>query len=567
MQGGYEMKRQNSRLQRAASVTLSALLLAGTILSPVHAAASEPYESQSAMISAYTDTRQSESRDSGSTAMKKLSKAEIAQMLADAPLDLSSDVFDVVHSCTAPFATGKVKTSALQAAADRLNLIRRLAGLPDVTLDMGLCEEAQYSAVIQGYNGWLDHQPAQPDGMSDEFYRRAYAASSSSNLAAGVTLTYAVDGWMDDSDTYNVDRLGHRRWQLNPTLGKVGFGYIEPSDSRYRSYAAEKVFDTSGSGCDYDFIAWPASGNFPSELFDNTTAWSISLDPEKYQMPHQSDLTVTLTRRSDGKVWTFQGDGYAPSYNKDFFNVDLDYYGVPNCIIFRPEGIETYTGTYTVRIEGLKTTGSQRVEDFTYSVDFFDSTAIEPEQPEQPVAPEKPDQEPLFRDIPANAYYREAVQWAVEQKITGGTSADTFSPDAPCTRGQIVTFLWRAAGSPKPQSTTDPFKDVDANAYYYNAVLWAVEQGITSGTGADTFSPDATVTRGQTVTFLYRAAGSPAVSGTSFSDVPAGAYFASAAAWAAQMGITSGTGNGNFSPQANCSRAQIATFLFRQYGK
>ena len=105
------------------------------------------------------------------------------------------------------------------------------------------------------------------------------------------------------------------------------------------------------------------------------------------------------------------------------------------------------------------------------------------------------------------------------------------------------------------------------NAYYYNAVLWAVERGITSGTGADTFSPDATVTRGQTVTFLYRAAGSPTVSGSSFSDVPAGAYFANAAAWAAQNSITSGTGNGNFSPQANCSRAQIVTFLFRQYGK
>lgn len=553
--------KKSIRLQRAASVTLSALLLAGTILSPAHAAASKPYESQSAMIAAYADTNQSGGRDSGSTAMKKLTKAEIAQLLANAPLDWSSNVFDAIPSCTAPFAAGKVKTATLQGAADRLNLLRRLAGLPDVELDLGLCEEAQYSAVIQGYNGGLDHRPAQPDGMSDSFYRRAYEASSSSNLAAGVTLTYAVDGWMDDSDTYNIDRLGHRCWQLYPTLGKVGFGYVEPTESRYRSYAAEKVFDTSGSGCDYDFISWPASGNFPSDLFAHNTAWSVTLDPTKYQTPRQSDLTVTLTRQSDGKSWTFQGDGYAPSYNEDYFNVDLDYYGVPNCIIFRPEGVETYAGTYTVRIEGLKTTGGRSVDDFTYSVDFFDKDNIEPEQPEQP------ERGALFRDVPENAYYRDAVQWAVEQKITGGTSADTFSPDAPCTRGQIVTFLWRAASSPKPQSTTDPFKDVDANAYYYNAVLWAVEQGITSGTGANTFSPDATVTRGQTVTFLYRAAGAPAVSGASFGDVPAGAYFADAAAWAAQNGITSGTGGGNFSPQANCSRAQIVTFLFRQYGK
>ena len=562
---------KNNQLHRAVSAALSVLLLAGAIVSPAHATVSKPYESQSATITAYTDTRQSGGRDSGSTSMKKLSKAEIAQMLVDAPLDLSSDVFDAIPSCTAPFSAGKVKTTALRAAVDRLNLMRRLAGLPDVTLDMDLCENAQYGAVIQGVIGSLDHRPAQPAGMSDEFYRQAYAASSSSNLAAGVTLTYAVDGWMDDSDTYNVDRLGHRRWQLNPTLGKVGFGYIEPSDSRYHSYAAEKVFDTSGSRCDYDFISWPASGNFPSDLISLNTAWSVTLAPDKYQTPRQSDLTVTVTRESDGKVWTLRGDDYAPTYYENYFCVDTAGYGVANCIIFRPDGTEetqNYNGIYTVRIDGLKTIDGRSVKDFTYSVDFFDSTAIEPEQPaEQPVAPQKPDQAPLFRDVPANAYYRDAVQWAVEQKITGGTSADTFSPETPCTRGQIVTFLWRAAGSPKPQSATNPFRDVDANAYYYNAILWAVEQGITSGTGAGTFSPDATVTRGQTVTFLYRTAGSPAASGSSFDDVPAGAYFADAAAWAAQTGITSGTGNGKFSPQANCSRAQIVTFLFRQYGK
>lgn len=490
------MKKRN-HLQRVTGLTLSALLLAGTLISPVGAVESKSYDNLSSAVTLYNDARQGGNRNSGSTTMKKLSKAEFLQLMEAAPLDWSSDVFDAMPSCTAPFALGSVKTSALQGAANRLNLLRRLAGLPSVTLDMGLCEDAQYSAVIQGYNGWLNHQPAQPDGMSDSFYQRAYAASSSSNLAAGVTLTYAVDGWMDDSDTGNIDRLGHRRWQLNPELGKVGFGYVEPTDSRYRSYAAEKVFDTSG-GCDYDFIAWPASGNFPSELFSSTTAWSVSLNPEEYQVPRQSDLTVTLTRQSDGKVWTFQGETYDPSYSEDFFNVDLGYYGIPNCIIFRPAGIGEYAGTYTVRIEGLKTTSGQRVENFTYEVDFFDKDNIAPAQPEQPT------QGSSFRDVPANAYYREAVEWAVEQNITGGTSANTFSPDVSCTRGQIVTFLYRAAGSPAPKSTTNPFKDISSTDYFYNAVLWAVENGITSGTSADTFSPTATVTRGQTVTFLYQ---------------------------------------------------------------
>ena len=168
-----------------------------------------------------------------------------------------------------------------------------------------------------------------------------------------------------------------------------------------------------------------------------------------------------------------------------------------------------------------------------------------------------------FRDVAQNAYYYDAVQWAVEKGITEGTSATTFSPDASCTRAQMVTFLWRAAGSPAPKSAANPFKDVSANDYYYSAVLWAVENGITSGTSADTFAPNATVTRGQTVTFLYRAAGSPAVSGGSFSDVAANAYYANAVAWASQHNITSGVGNGNFAPNADCTRAQIVTLLYR----
>ena len=168
-----------------------------------------------------------------------------------------------------------------------------------------------------------------------------------------------------------------------------------------------------------------------------------------------------------------------------------------------------------------------------------------------------------FRDVKQGDYFYDAVKWAVEKGITEGTSADTFSPGASCTRAQMVTFLWRAAGSPAPKSAANPFKDISVNDYYYNAVLWAVENGITSGTGADTFAPNATVTRGQTVTFLYRAAGSPAVSGGSFSDVAANAYYANAVAWASQNNITSGTGNGKFSPNADCTRGQIVTLLYR----
>ena len=173
-----------------------------------------------------------------------------------------------------------------------------------------------------------------------------------------------------------------------------------------------------------------------------------------------------------------------------------------------------------------------------------------------------------FVDVPASAYYADAVKWAVEQGITTGTSATTFSPEASCTRAQMVTFLWRAAGSPAPKATTTAFTDLDKSAYYYDAVLWAVEQGITTGTSATTFSPNATVTRGQTVTFLYRFAGQPAVSGSSsFTDVNSSDYYAAAVQWAKEQGITSGTSDTTFSPTNDCTRGQIVTFLYRQLAK
>lgn len=150
----------------------------------------------------------------------------------------------------------------------------------------------------------------------------------------------------------------------------------------------------------------------------------------------------------------------------------------------------------------------------------------------------------------------------MENDITNGTSATTFSPNMSCTRAQMVTFLWRAAGSPKATGN-NPFTDLDSSAYYYDAVLWAIENGVTNGTSATTFSPDATVTRGQTVTFLYRANGSPAASGNSFADVSADSYYADAVAWAVAEAITNGTGDNTFSPDADCTRGQIVTFLYR----
>ena len=171
--------------------------------------------------------------------------------------------------------------------------------------------------------------------------------------------------------------------------------------------------------------------------------------------------------------------------------------------------------------------------------------------------------EQIFADVPVDAYCYEAVKWAASEGITGGIGNNLFAPGLPCTRSQIVTFLWRAAGSPAPKSMSS-FADVPADAYYAKAVAWAVENGITGGTGDGKFSPDATCTRAQAVTFLYRASGSPAVSGSAaFSDVAADAYYASAVKWAEKNGITGGIGGGLFGSGNNCTRGQIVTFLYR----
>lgn len=200
-------------------------------------------------------------------------------------------------------------------------------------------------------------------------------------------------------------------------------------------------------------------------------------------------------------------------------------------------------GTYTFTMPASKV---------TVTVAFAEKKA-------EPIVPEK-----LFADVSADDYYYEAVKWASENGVTGGIGENLFGANLPCTRAQIVTFLWRAAGSPEPKGMSG-FVDVSADAYYVKAVAWAVEQGIVSGTSATTFSPDAVCTRAQSVAFLYRAFGEKVNKAAGFSDVSADAYYADAVAWAVENGVASGIGGGLFAPDQNCARGQIVAFLYRAY--
>ena len=334
---------------------------------------------------------ETEYHDSGSMSMPKLSVEELQQLMAENPTKLQGDVYDETPSCEAPYATGKVKQEVLQQAADRLNLLRRIAGLPAAELTSGLSENAQYGAVILTKIGKNTHTPDRPGDMSRKFYQEAYSATSSSCLAhMGTNYTglhpekktldgpaYAVDKLMGDM---LVPSLGHRRWLLSPRMGKTGIGYVGSITltgnytARVEEYTLIKVQDRSASCNDYNFIAWPASGNFPASL--SGAVWSISLNPQKFQQSKSGSVTITVTRQSDGKVWHLDKlGGEDGSLIVDNQTTD-DYLG---CLIFRPQDVlkdspdNLCHGLYTVRVDGLVSASGRSVNTFEYQVNFVDA--------------------------------------------------------------------------------------------------------------------------------------------------------------------------------------------------
>ena len=204
---------------------------------------------------------------------------------------------------------------------------------------------------------------------------------------------------------------------------------------------------------------------------------------------------------------------------------------------------------------------------YPVSTSYSDQVKKQSEEFEAKKRGEQPEDELDFRDVYEDDYFFDAVQWAAENGITGGVGNGRFGPSLDCSRGQTMTFLWRASGEPEPDPISTDLTDVAADSYYYEAVLWAMQEGVTTGAGAGRFAPDATVTRGQFVTFLYRLAGASSDGVHPFADVPAGSYYEKAIAWAFAEGITRGTSGTTFSPDAPCTRAQIITFLYRYFNR
>lgn len=517
-----------------------------------------------AAMAATTSTSKQSAGHSGSLDMEKLTEEEIADLLKDAPASYSGDLFSETPSITAPYSAGEATDEALDAALARLNAFRRIAGLPSVKLDSSLCENAQYGAVLVAASEF-SHYPSQPGDMDDNFYSTAKSATSSSNLSysylGGGGMSAAVDSFMGDSDASNIDRVGHRRWQLNPKMGKVGFGAATKGSA---FYVCEKVFDRSGVDVDYEFIAWPASGSFPRELFGKYTAWSVTLDPNEYATPVQSDLTVTLQRESDKKTWTFSGSDYKASSSGAYFHVDTVGYGVSNCIIFRPDGIDVYDGTYTVTIKGLRTRYGQSAE-LSYEVDFFSAAEIT-----------VTDETLAGVDSWAQEEVASAIRAGLVPKdLQRGYTADITRQDF-CRL--MVRLVEKSGGqsmgeylSARGMTVTDPFKDTDNDD-----VLYAYALGIVNGTSDTTFNPYGSITRQEAATMLSRTAkvlGLTAGTAESFQDTGSspdwareGIDFVSSLADPTNgKKVMGGTGDGIFSPTQTYSREQAYLTVLRLF--
>ncbi len=260
----------------------------------------------------------------------------------------------------APFGLGKLSNETLDSAVKMLNQIRYIAGIPyDVALDDSYNEKAQAASLVNYVNGKMTHYPTKPEGMADEMFALGESGAGSSNIAWGSSASWKLNrfivmSWMEDGDSSNIDSVGHRRWLLNPSMKKTGFGLVNGVNG---TYSAVYAFDRSGQAEHYG-VMWPAQ-NMPTDYFNNKFPWSVSMGTEV----DASAVAVTLTRASDGKVWNF-----SQSSADGAFYVNNDNYGQKGCIIFRPNDVAGYQDgdSYHVNITGLS--GG----DVSYTVNFFD---------------------------------------------------------------------------------------------------------------------------------------------------------------------------------------------------
>jgi uncharacterized protein YkwD len=353
-------------------------------------------------------------------------------------------------SSSNPYIAGSLKNDYVMDGVNAVNFYRFITGLPyDVASTDKLNAQAQYGSVLLAAEGDFSHEPERPSDMPKDFYDKGLASTSTANIYGSFgydnhILVRSIDAYMEDSDEYNLDRLGHRRWILNPPLKQIGLGLAKSSSDDW-TYSALQVFDQSRSEkISFNYIAYPAPGAFPIEVFKSNYAWSVSINPQEYAEPSLKTVSVSLKRLRDHKTWSLSSKNNTVTPSGAYFNVENSGYGTGSVIIFRPNGIDEYRADdrFEVTINGLKS-ASGAVAPLSYTVDFMSAKKALPAAEPDPAAP--------FNDI-AKHWASVAISWAVDNKVVNGYTDGTFRPNNKVSEQEFLTMFVNAFAETVPPS-------------------------------------------------------------------------------------------------------------------
>lgn len=543
----------------------------------------------------------------------------------------TNNLFAIEPSLKAPYRFGQLNTNVLEDALNATNFARYLAGLPDdVTLDYSLEEQQQAGAVLTAHHGKLSHYPSKPSDMLDSFFELGYKSASSSNLSAGRNSLYntVFFGYMSDQGTNNLPVVGHRRWIINPQMKSTMFGLAVNPNSTYTYYSTMSAFnrDRDISEVEYDYIAWPSAGLFPTDILSPMDPWSVSLNTSLYDKTLTSDIYVEMTRESDNKTWRL--DASSQNYDGNFFSVNTGNYGIDYAIIFRPEHIGQYIeDVYHVTIHNVYTLSGEPTS-ISYTTNTiplqatFENTSrrysVVGQRLELPVVgtasrftssdssiasvdshgivtTHKPGNVTISVDnyignknfvvslhVKGKSSYsisdwaKATIERANEYGILHYNPYE-YDMKKAVTRDEFVNYVVSMLQALDPSlelydyyEKRSPFSDVhDGDA----EIIWAYEHGIINGTGKGKFSPYVTITREQAATLLLNVY--HYLNGTEHpADVKPFADQAKIADWAknavtsmAGLSIMNGVSATNFDPKGKYSHEQTITTTLRLYEK
>ena len=537
---------------------------------------------------------------------------------------------DSLYTCSANYTdanVGENKTIdlALSLKSDNYRFESNLEGVSDDTKSLSLknwtrdavnfkinkidlpvavtpASAAITNGVVKSYTVQLS-LPALPAPMQYGTVTYGQTAFTAEGLASGES--YDITATVDENGVLTLNVLG----TSGSKVGKIGTVTIPVTTTNFNQFdltvnvnASNKLQPTVKVSADPNSftygtklgdVALTATATYDGNPVEGTIAWDDPADTILDKGIYEKAWTFTPTdgstyREVKGKLdiqvtkATLTGApvfGKITENGKTLNDVQIDFSNILGVDGKQPVLGFDWTDDHSTVIEANKSYGwtidaGSNYEPLTgstvlypYSSGYSDQVKRQSEEFEAKKRGELPESDSRFTDVDEDDYFFDAVQWAAENGITGGVSAKRFGPNLDCSRGQTMTFLWRAMGEPEPESTDSALTDVKRGSYYYDAVLWAMQEGVTTGMGKNLFSPDATVTRGQFVTFLYRLSGEKSDTAHPFTDVPAGSYYEPAIAWAYSKGITTGTSKTTFNPDSPCTRAQIITFLYRYFNQ